>query len=344
MIDNNKRLLILGKSGSGGGGTQVQSDWAETNTESVSYIKNKPELSIVATSGSYNDLIDKPTIPTLTSELTNDSNFLTESNLKTINGESIVGEGNLEIQGGGGRNTWYGNQAQFDALTESELDQNTDYYISGMIPWEDVAHPYIPTKVGDLENDKEYTPLNQVRDEINSSIKVYDKRIQYVSEEEYNAMDQAGSLRDGTTYFIEGEYVIPTKTSELINDSGFLTEHQPIKTINGESLIGEGDLVINSFSGSYNDLTDKPTFSTVATSGSYNDLLNKPTIPNAQVNSDWNAESGVSQILNKPTFSTVATTGSYNDLSDKPTIPSNTVPMVVEFADGTTTTYNVYIQ
>ena len=341
MIDNNKRLLILGKSG---GGTQVQSDWAETDDQSMSYIKNKPTLSVVATSGNYDDLINRPTIPTLTSELTNDSNFLTESNLKTINGESIVGEGNSEIQGGGGRNTWYGSQAQFDVLTDSELDQNTDYYISGLIPWEDVAHPYIPTKVGDLQNDKEYTPLSQVRNEIVSSLKVYDKRIQYVSEEEYNAMDQAGSLRDGTTYFIEGEYVIPTKTSELINDSGFLTEHQPIKTINGESLIGEGNLVINSFSGSYNDLTDKPT------------------VPAAQVNSDWNAESGVSQILNKPTLSIVATTGSYNDLTDKPnlstvattgsyndllnkpTIPSNTVPMVVEFADGTTTTYNVYIQ
>ena len=57
----NKRLLILGKNG--GSGTQVQSDWAETDTESVSYIKNKPTLSIVATSGSFNDLIDKPTIP-----------------------------------------------------------------------------------------------------------------------------------------------------------------------------------------------------------------------------------------------------------------------------------------
>lgn len=56
-----KRLLILGKSG--GNGVQVQSDWAETNTESVSYIKNKPTLSIVATSGSYNDLLNKPTIP-----------------------------------------------------------------------------------------------------------------------------------------------------------------------------------------------------------------------------------------------------------------------------------------
>ena len=38
-----KRLLILGKSG--GNGVQVQSDWAETDTESVSYIKNKPEMT-----------------------------------------------------------------------------------------------------------------------------------------------------------------------------------------------------------------------------------------------------------------------------------------------------------
>lgn len=50
----------------------------------------------------------------------------------------------------------------------------------------------------------------------------------------------------------------------------------------------------------WSDVTSKPSFSTVATSGSYNDLTSKPTIPNAQVNSDWNSVSGVSQILNKP--------------------------------------------
>lgn len=37
-------------------------------------LKNKPKLF----SGSYNDLNDKPSIPTKTSELTNDSGFLTE--------------------------------------------------------------------------------------------------------------------------------------------------------------------------------------------------------------------------------------------------------------------------
>lgn len=42
---------------------QVQSDWAQTNTTAVDYIKNKPALATVATSGSYTDLTDKPTIP-----------------------------------------------------------------------------------------------------------------------------------------------------------------------------------------------------------------------------------------------------------------------------------------
>jgi hypothetical protein len=41
-----------------------------------------------------------------------------------------------------------------------------------------------------------------------------------------------------------------------------------------------------------------------------------------QVNSDWNANSGVAQILNKPNLATVATSGSYTDLINQPTIPA----------------------
>lgn len=50
---------------------------------------------------------------------------------------------------------------------------------------------------------------------------------------------------------------------------------------------------------------DTSSLATVATSGNYNDLLNKPTIPAAQVNSDWNASTGVAQILNKPDLSVI---------------------------------------
>lgn len=71
--------------------------------------------------------------------------------------------------------------------------------------------------------------------------------------------------------------------------------------------------------------TEKSTWNSKSNfSGSYNDLTNKPTIPAAQVNSDWNATTGVAKINNKPTLATVATSGSYNDLSNKPTIPTKT--------------------
>ena len=48
---------------------------------------------------------------------------------------------------------------------------------------------------------------------------------------------------------------VPTKTSDLTNDSGYITGV------------------------AWNDVSNKPSFATVATSGSYNDLSNKPTIP-----------------------------------------------------------------
>lgn len=85
---------------------------------------------------------------------------------------------------------------------------------------------------------------------------------------------------NGTAQTITNKTVdisVPTKTSDLTNDGSDNT-----------STYVEAD-----------------ELATVATSGSYNDLSNKPTIPAAQVNSDWNANSGVAQILNKPTIPTV---------------------------------------
>ena len=42
---------------------QVQSDWAQDGEQEVDFIKNKPNLAPVATSGSYDDLKNKPHIP-----------------------------------------------------------------------------------------------------------------------------------------------------------------------------------------------------------------------------------------------------------------------------------------
>ena len=42
---------------------QIQADWNESTPTETDYIKNKPALASVATSGNYSDLINKPTIP-----------------------------------------------------------------------------------------------------------------------------------------------------------------------------------------------------------------------------------------------------------------------------------------
>ena len=67
---------------------------------------------------------------------------------------------------------------------------------------------------------------------------------------------------------------------------------------------------------------DTSSLATVATSGSYNDLTDKPTIPE-QVQSDWNEADNTKAdyIKNKPNLANVATTGNYDDLNNKPTIP-----------------------
>ena len=74
------------------------------------------------------------------------------------------------------------------------------------------------------------------------------------------------------------------------------------------------------------------------------EILNKPTIPAAQVNSDWNAVSGVAEILNKPTIpsgtvTSVATTGliSGGTITSSGTITTsmNTNKLVGRFTAGT---------
>lgn len=80
------------------------------------------------------------------------------------------------------------------------------------------------------------------------------------------------------TAIVQAISTIPTAVSQLTNDTGFITS----SALSGYALAS--------------------SLATVATSGSYNDLSSKPSIPAAQVNSDWNSNSGISQILNKPTL------------------------------------------
>lgn len=127
---------------------------------------------------------------------------------------------------------------------------------------------------------------------------------------------------------------------------------QTPQSIARSSISVAGSLSYNSSTGviSYT----APTLATVATTGSYTDLTNKPTIPTnldsltdviitgpttGQVlkynGTNWinDVDSGINtvawnDVTGKPTFATVATTGSYNDLIGKPNQSLNTIDSV----------------
>lgn len=117
------------------------------------------------------------------------------TNIKTINGESILGEGNLEISGGGGT-------TDYTQLTNKPQINSVE--LSGNKSLEDLG---IPTKTSELTNDSGF--LTSIPDE-------------YVTETELNA--------------------------GLGNKQDTLVSGTNIKTVNGESLLGSGNIDIESVS------------------------------------------------------------------------------------------------
>ena len=81
---------------------QVNSDWAETDTSSKAYIENKPTLSTVATTGDYNDLSNKPTIPTVNNATLTITQGGTTKGTFTANAGTDV---TIDLDAGGGSST-----------------------------------------------------------------------------------------------------------------------------------------------------------------------------------------------------------------------------------------------
>ena len=97
--------------------------------------------------------------------------------------------------------------------------------------------------------------------------------------------------------------------SELNTKQDTLVSGTNIRTLNGASLLGEGNIQLNEGTTNYTDLTNKPSINNVTLSGnlSFEDL-------GLDVNTTWD------QIQNKPDFATVATSGDYNDLTNTPNL------------------------
>ena len=118
-----------------------------------------------------------------------------------------------------------------------------------------------------------------------------------MTEAEFSEAYLAGTLQDDKLYLIEGE----TGTVNFVSTADHIVYNNANSGLTATNLQGAVDEINNKiFSGSYNDLTDKPTLF----SGSYNDLTDKPTLFSGSYN----------DLTDKPNLFS----GSYNDLTDKP--------------------------
>ncbi len=118
-----------------------------------------------------------------------------------------------------------------------------------------------------------------------------------MTEAEFSEAYLAGTLQDDKLYLIEGE----TGTVNFVSTADHIVYNNANSGLTATNLQSAVDEINNKiFSGSYNDLTDKPTLF----SGSYNDLTDKPTLFSGSYN----------DLTDKPNLFS----GSYNDLTDKP--------------------------
>lgn len=230
------------------------------------------DLADVATSGNYNDLTNKPSIPTKTSDLTNDDGFITgitSGDVTTALGYTPYDASNPAgytnnagtITGIKMNGTSKGTSGVVDLGTVITAHQD----ISGKANTADLADVAFSGDYNDLDN----TP--SVVTETTVSGWGFTKNAGTVT-----SVNNTSPVNGNVTINIP---TVPTNVSAFTNDAGYLTAHQSLA-----------------------DYTKTEDLADVALSGSYNDLADKPTIPAAQVNSDWNATSGKAQILNKPSI------------------------------------------
>ena len=232
-------------------------------------------LATVAISGSFEDLNHKPVIP---SEYT-----LPTASTTTLGGVKVDGT-TITIEDGviTSHATSTGGTSDYVALTNKpqiggvELTGNKSLSDLGIQP----AGTYL------TEIPAEYV----TETELNGKGYLTAVPAEYVTETELNGKGYITSAAlEGyaqtseipTDYLTDADLEgyaqtsdIPTATSDLTNDSGFITNS--VNNLTNYTLTS--GLAAVATSGSYNDLSNKPTIIT-----SYNDLTDKPSIPSAYV-------------------------------------------------------------
>lgn len=185
----------------------------------------------------YNDLLDKPSInnvtlegnktleelgvPLKTSELTNDSGFISS----IPSGYITESELSDELDN-------YATLAQLN--TKADASSLSAVALSGS--YNDLTNkPTIPSKTSQLTNDSNFvSDANYVHTDNNFTTTEKNKLSGIASGAEVNVQSDWNVTNTSSDAFIKNKPSIPTKTSELTNDSGFLTS-APVSSVDGKT-------------------------------------------------------------------------------------------------------------
>lgn len=271
------------------------------------------DVVITATSLGAITKADADTLYATTTQLNSKQDTLVSGqNIKTINGQSVIGEGNIEIHqsalpiassdtlGGVKVGTGLSINPESGVLSADSPEWNN---ISGKP--EDIVNitERLASKLDTATYNSEKSSF-ATKDELNSKADasaITDMATQtwvqnqgYLTEVPSNYVTDselteglAGKQDKGdyalksdlNTLATKEELATKADTSALSSKQNTLVSGTNIKTINGETILGSGNLVIQSGTSNWDDIQGKPQFAEVATSGDYNDLINKPTIP-----------------------------------------------------------------
>ena len=232
-------------------------DWAN--------ITNKPtDVSYWTNDAGY---ITSADLPTKTSDLTNDSDFVTSVDVPTKTSDLTNDSGFITNS--------VSNLTNYYKKSETYTQGEVNSLLSAIV---------IPTKTSDLTNDSNFVSDTDYATaskggviKVGSGLAITNGVLSTTGGGVADAVEWSNVLNkpsDVSYWTNDAGYItsaaLPTKTSDLTNDSGFLTsytETDPIYSASPAAGITAADIsswnAKSDFSGSYNDLTDKPTIPTV---------------------------------------------------------------------------------
>lgn len=170
---------------------QVQADWNQTTTTALDYIKNKPILAEVATTGSFYSLEDYPEIPEVynTTIRFKKNWFLIGSITTNQQNESEIDYNIPEKTSDLENDSWFITKNVNDLSYYTKTEDLADVALSN--DYEDLDNkPTFPTKLSEFENDMWF-----IDNTVNNLVNYYQKNKLYTKTEIDNLLAGLSSLR-----------------------------------------------------------------------------------------------------------------------------------------------------